>query len=110
MDARKSAQITHRSISSQIGFWAALGRAIEPVVRGDRSFALIQSGKAVPLSESIARIDTPEGRKLVREYLDEQPYPHYVPVPQEPGLLYRIEEDGKKTKGRFINRRFTSVE
>jgi hypothetical protein len=34
------------------------------------------------------------------------PYPHYEPAPDSPGLLVRIEANGKRTTGRFVNRKF----
>ncbi|HEV3040108.1 MAG TPA: hypothetical protein VHA33_20250 [Candidatus Angelobacter sp.] len=65
-----------------------------------------QNANAQPLSECLKSIDTPEGRQRVTTYLDGQPFPHYRPDPDKPGLLERIEEDGTRTIGRFVNRRF----
>jgi hypothetical protein len=54
LDARITAEIAQRSIAGQIEFWASLGRAIEPVLRGDQALALRQAGDAKPLSDDFS--------------------------------------------------------
>ncbi len=108
LDARITGGIAERSIAGQIEFWARLGRALEPLMRGDQILALCRSG-AKPLSACLQTVDSPEGRRRVVEHLDAQPYPHYKPSPDTPGLLIRIEADGRRTQGRFINRQFKAV-
>jgi len=44
----------------------------------------------------------------VVEHLNHLPYPHYDPA-DAPGLLVRIEANGKRSVGRFVNRTFQSV-
>jgi hypothetical protein len=61
---------------------------------------------ARPLSECLTTVDTPKGRSRLEKYLDTLPYPHYEPAPNKAGFLVRIEENGKRTVGRFINRQF----
>jgi hypothetical protein len=61
---------------------------------------------ARPLSGCLATVDTPKGRSRLEKYLDTLPYPHYEPAPNKAGFLVRIEENGKRTVGRFINRQF----
>jgi hypothetical protein len=46
----------------------------------------------------------------VAEHLGNQPFPHYEPAPDVPGLLVRIEADGTRTVGRFVNRQFREVD
>lgn len=110
LDARLTGEIAERSIAGQIEFWAGLGRAIEPVLRGDQALALRRSGGARPLSECLESVDTEEGRRRVLEYLGTRPFPHYEPAPDRPGLLVQIEADGRRTVGRFVSRRFEAVE
>jgi len=62
------------------------------------------------LSECLASIDSAEGRQRVSEYLHSRPFPHYEPLAEQPGLLLRTETDGTKTVGRFVGRRFETVE
>ena len=109
LDARLVAEIAERSIAGQIEFWAQLGRAIEPLLEGSRALALKRTGAAVPLSESLAAVDSPIGRRRVAEHLESLPFPHYEAAPGQPGLLVRIEEDGTRTVGRFVGRMFQAV-
>ena len=109
LDARLTGEIVERSISGQIEFWANLGRAIEPLLEGIHSLALQKSAKARSVSASLKSVDSPEGRRRVNRYLQSQPFPHYEPH-SKPGLLVRIEANGKRKVGRFIDRRFVAVD
>ena len=109
-EARLSAEIHERSIAGQIEFWAQLGRALEPLLRGDQIVALRRSRAQRSISEALSEVGTEAGRQRVFEYLKARPYPHYEALSDQPGLLRRIEEDGTKTIGRFVNREFVSVE
>ena len=108
LDARLTGELAERSIAGQIEFWARLGRAIEPLLRGDKALALRRSGDSQPLSDCLNSVDSSEGRRRVAEHLNHLPYPHYEPA-DVPGLLVRIEANGKRTVGRFVNREFQSV-
>ena len=109
LDARLMAQAAERSITGQIEFWAKLGRAIEPLLQGTQVLALCRAGNARSLSECLKSVDTPEGRNRVAAHLNSQPFPHYEPVSKSAGLLVRIEANGKRTVGRFVNRKFQEV-
>jgi hypothetical protein len=106
LDARLMGEATQRSIASQIEFWARLGRAIESLLRGDRMLALCQAGRAKPLSACLKSVDSAEGRKRLADHLKSLPYPHYEPAPGSACLLVRIEANGKRTTGKFVNRKF----
>lgn len=88
---------------------ARLGKSIEPVIRGDWALALQRSGAARSLAESIESVDTDTGRERVRAYLDSRPFPHFEPCSNEAGMLVRIDADGRRTRGRFINRVFVEA-
>jgi hypothetical protein len=109
-DARMTAELSERSIAGQIELWAQLGRAIEPILQGDQALALRKVGVAKPLSACLESVDSPEGRRRVADYLKEQPFPHYEPAQDAPGKLVRIEADGTRTLGRFINREFKATD
>lgn len=94
-----------RSIAGQIEFWPRLGQAIEPLLRADQGVALRRAGDAKPLSEALPAADSAEGRAHVAAYLKTRPYPHFEPS-DIPGMLVRIDADGKRTTGRFVNRKF----
>ena len=106
LDARLVGRAAERSIASQIEYWARVGKAVEPVLRGDRALQLKQRGEAAPLSALLATVDSEEGRERLRARLAARPFPHFEPAPGRPGWLVRIDEDGKRTVGRFVNRVF----
>jgi len=108
LDARLTAEVAERSIAGQIEFWARLGRAIEPLLRGDNAIALRRTGDAKPLSECVREVDTKEGRQRVTDHLKRRPYPHFEQA-DSPGLLIKIDANGKRTLGRFVNRQFEAV-
>lgn len=106
LDARQTGGVAERSIAGQIEFWACLGRAVEPLLNGDQALALRRTGDEQPLSTLIASVDAKEGRRRVADHLASQPFPHYEPAEGQSGLLVRIEENGKRTVGRFIRGEF----
>ena len=109
LDARVAGEAFQRSLTSQVEFWARLGRAIEPVLDGTHVLALSRNAAVRPLSVCLQSVDTPEGRRRVAEYLESRPFPHYEAAADAPGLLVRIEADGSRTVGRFVNRKFRPV-
>jgi len=110
LDARLTAEVAERSIAGQIEFWAQLGRAIEPILDGAHALALRQAGVVKPISNCLDSVDSSPGRQRVADYLQSQSFPHYEPAPDRPGLLVRIEADGARTIGRFVNRQFQAAD
>ncbi len=110
LDARITSEIAERSIAGQIEFWAQLGRAIEPLLRGAQVLALRRAGAVRPLSECLDSVGTDEGRRRVAEHLHARPFPHYEAAPDRRGMLVRIDADDKRTIGRFVNRKFEEVD
>jgi hypothetical protein len=109
LDARLTGAIVKRSIAGQIEFWAALGRAIEPLLEGGRALALQKAGSGARLSDALRSVDSAAGRRRVTEHLKSRPFPHYEPVRGRKGLLVRIDADGTRTVGRFVGRRFRAA-
>ena len=109
LDARMAGEAVERSIAGQVEFWAKIGKAIEPLLQGTQVIALCRNAEARPLSACLKSVDSPAGRRHVAEFLQSQPYPHYEPHPNQAGLLLRIEANGKRTGGRFVNRQFQPV-
>ena len=109
LDARVVGETSERSIASQIEFWARLGRAVESVLRTETVLRLKKRGEAVPLSAALSSVDTPSGRERVRAQLASRQYPHFEPAVDRPGLIVKIDEDGTRTVGRFVNRQFRPV-
>jgi len=109
LDARLAGEVLERSIAGQVEFWARLGRAVEPLLQGTQALALSRNAAARPLSACLAEVDSPQGRDRVVQFLQTQPYPHYEAAPNAPGLLVRIEANGRRTLGRFVNREFVAA-
>lgn len=110
LDARLMGEIERRSIAGQVEYWARLGKAIEPLLEGAQAVALQRSGNVTPLSALLDSVDGPEGRRRVSDHLERMPFPHYEPDPETPGLLIRVERDGSRAAGRFVNRRFVAAD
>jgi hypothetical protein len=110
LDARIAGEAQERSIAGQVEFWAKLGRSVDLLLNGRQVMALRRNAGAQPLSEALASVDTPAGRKRVAEVLANQTYPHYKQHSGQSGLLVRINEDGTQTVGRFVNRVFVTTE
>ncbi len=105
LDARLTGEVAERSIAGQIEFWAGLGRAVESHLRVDSALALKKRGEAAPLSACLKSVNTRAGQTRLAAVLAARPYPHFEPAPT-PGLLVKIDEDGTRTTGRFVNRQF----
>ena len=106
LDARLAGATVERSIAGQVEFWARIGRAIEPLLQGTQVMALCRNAAARPLSACLNSVDSPAGRRRVTEFLQGQPWPHYAAHPTKAGLLVRLDANGKRTIGRFVNRQF----
>ena len=108
LDARLAGETLERSIAGQVEFWARLGRSVESLLEGQQVLKLAKGG-AKPLSASLTSVDSPSGRARVAAYLESQPFPHYRPHTEKPGVLERIGSDGTITLGRFVNREFRPI-
>jgi hypothetical protein len=104
LDARLAGEVVERSIAGQVEFWARLGRSVDLLLEGQQVLALCRNPEAQSLSEVLTSVDSPGGRKRVADYLETQPFPHFRPDPEHLGMLERIEADGTRTVGRFVNR------
>lgn len=109
LDARLAGEAMERSIAGQVEFWARLGRAIDPLLNGGQAMAISRRGAARPLAELLAEVEKPAGRKRLAQHFAAQPFPHYEAHSTRPGILVRIDADGSRTAGRFVNRIFTPV-
>ena len=109
-EAQAIAEASGRSVADQIELWSRLGRALEPLLRGNDAEVCGNAGEGRPLSEAIREVSTEKGRERVREYLKSRPYPHFEAVPGRPGLLKKIDADGTETIGKFVNRAFEPVD
>jgi hypothetical protein len=106
LDARLAGQIEERSIAGQVEFWARLGRSVELLLEGQQVLTLCRGANVRPLSACLESVDSDAGRRRVANFLGSQPFPHYQPHPDRPGMLVREDADGQRTVGRFVNRQF----
>lgn len=53
--------------------------------------------------------DSAKGRERLASYLKAQPYPHYESDPSNRDLLVRVEENGNRVVGHFVNKNFVAV-
>lgn len=58
-----------------------------------------------PLSECLAVVDTHRGREQVEAVPAARPFPRYEAA-SSPGFLVKIDADGTRTTGRFVDREF----
>ena len=108
LDARLAGEAQQRSIAGQVEFWARLGRGLELMLEGRKVLELSRASASTSLAELLDVVDTPKGREMFRAYLESEPYPHYEAHPARPDLLIRINEDGTRAAGRFVNCEFVS--
>ncbi len=106
LNARTVGKLSERSIAGQIEFWARLGRAVESILRTGDLLSLKAQGDAVDAAERLDSVDSPAGRARVAAVLTAEPHPHFEVADGRPGYLVRIEADGSRTVGRFVNRTF----
>jgi hypothetical protein len=106
LDARVVGKAADRSIAGQIEHWARIGRAVEAALRTDRVLRLKERGDAVPLSSLLGSVEADAGRERLAAHLASRPFPHFEPAPDRPGHVVRIDADGRRTVGRFVNRKF----
>jgi hypothetical protein len=59
----------------------------------------------MPLSDCLKSVNTSAGRARLAAVLATRPFPRFEPA-AAPGLLVKIDEDGTRTTGRFVNREF----
>src|SRR5512133_3354466 len=106
LEARRVAEESQRSLAGQIEHWARLGRAIDTLMRPVTALRLKRRAPAPAVSARLKDIDTPAGRARVAAGLASEPFPHFEVAPGRPGFLVRIDEDGARTIGRFVKRKF----
>jgi hypothetical protein len=109
LDARLAGEAQQRSIAGQVEFWARLGRSLDELLEGRAKGALKESVERRSLSKLVSSVGTTEGKARLKVYLDSRPFPHFEPHPARKGFLVRIEQDGTRSVGRFVNRQFVKV-
>lgn len=115
--AREEAKAADRSITSQIEHWARLGRTVESLLRHEDVLALKRAG------DNVDTAFAPQTRRSIfaairRLTVDSTP-PELTSTLMKGRTVYqddgsgrieRIESDGTRSIGRFVNRTFTPDE
>jgi len=109
LEASIAAKVQERSIAEQVEFWASLGKTVDQVLLKGGPKEHHRSEPPRPLSELVASVDTAEGRARAKAYFASLPFPHFEGYPGDSRTLVRIEEDGTRTVGRFVDREFVSL-
>jgi len=105
-EARREAEAADRSLTSQIEHWARLGRSVENVLRHEDVVALKRRAPTRrALLVALRRIASGSEQTALSARLKEG---RVVYQDAGEGRVERIERDGTRTVGRFVNRRFVS--
>lgn len=115
--AREEAKVADRSITSQIEHWARLGRTVESLLRhedvsalkraaGDSEAALPPASRKAVVA-ALRQIASDESRPdLASRLMDGRT----VYQDDRAGRVERIDRDGSRSVGRFVDRRFVPDE
>lgn len=105
-DATREAKRAHRSTRKQIEFWAELGRAIDGVVTREQ-VAGLRSGLLAVMAPDVGPVDADEvfaeleaRRSTLAGQVTRAPV-RFQASRAHPGLLERIDPDGRVTAGQF---------
>jgi hypothetical protein len=118
--AREEAGSASRSLTAQIEHWAILGRAVEKLLPHAQVAALRRLGGGAAATPAMAQREA-VGRLMQRliatndrdrelAHLRSLGGPRYGTDPKHPGLIVRVDADGKRTLGRFEGRTFVPSE
>lgn len=113
-EAREEAEATDRSLTSQIEHWARLGRTVESALRHEDVVALKRTSE-VPLAPPTRRALLAAVRRIASEPVKNDlsaALKNGRTVYQDAGdgRIERLERDGTRTTGRFVNRQFIADE
>jgi hypothetical protein len=62
------------------------------------------------LFELLDTVEKPEGRARAKAYLASLPFPHFEAHPAVQRAYIRIDSDGTRLAGRFVERKFVALE
>jgi len=107
-EARHEAEAADRSLTSQIEHWARLGRSVESALRHEDVLALKRASPTRrALLAVVRRIASDNQRTDLSATLKDG---RTVYQDAGEGRVERIERDGTRTVGRFVDRRFVADE
>jgi len=104
--ARTEAETFERSIASQVEHWARIGRAVERILGYDQVAALKRQVGTRELADAMRTASSEAGQRRALEHVQQLGGPRYTIDPDRRGGIIRIDEDGSRTRGRFVRRKF----
>ena len=107
--ARTEAELSERSIASQVEHWAQIGRAVERVLGHDQVAALKRQAGMAAFSDAMRKASSEAGQQQVLDHLRKLGGPRYSVDPTRRGGVLRIDADGSRTRGRFVRRKFIAA-
>jgi hypothetical protein len=111
--AAEVSRIADRSIPAQIEHWANLGRAVErsltghavqlvKATQGDPAALMSEEGRKANLLDGLRQALSPQGRAAALADISARG-PRFGADPDDPSMLIRISQDGKRARGRLID-------
>jgi hypothetical protein len=111
--AAEVSRIADRSIPAQIEHWANLGRAVErsltghavqlvKATEGDPAALMSEEGRKANLLDGLRQALSPQGRAAALADISARG-PRFGADPDDPSMLIRISQDGKRARGRLID-------
>lgn len=104
--AREEADVCDRSIASQVEHWARIGRAVEQVLGHEQLVALKRQARLPDFAQAMREATSELGQQKALAHLRTLGGPRYGVDPERPGSIIRIDPDGSRVRGRFVNRHF----
>ena len=108
--ARDEAGVCDRSIASQVEHWARIGRAVEQVLGHGQIVALKRHAGRPEFDKAMREATSEAGQRKALRHLEKVGGPRYGVDRERPGFVVKIEPDGSRTRGRFVDRRFVAEE
>lgn len=108
--AREEADVCERSIASQVEHWARIGRAVEQVLGHGQVVALKRRAALPEFTDAMREATSEAGQRKALRHLTKLGGPRFGVDPDRPGHVIRIDPDGSRTRGRFVNRQFVAAE
>jgi hypothetical protein len=119
--ARAAAEDADRSLASQIEHWARLGRSVEGVLTAAVAGRVKRAGKKLErefpdadtreqLLQTLRLAMSASGHPHLSEALAQKHSTRYGTDPALPGCIVRVDAQGRRTIGRFVNRRFVPLD
>ncbi len=71
---------------------------------------LLKQSTTQSVDDSLQNVGQLKGKMLLDEHLSQLPFPHYEATPDDSATVVQILEDGTRTVGRFVDRKFVAVD